>query len=91
MVIRLVENIGPCKVAVMQWKTQAVKITTDFKVNVEFTLPALSATNVVMWKCHVDDSARDMHDMVLGRDIFNIIRIKSKKPYTLSKQTTDLL
>ena len=41
----------------MQWNTQAGNITTDLKVNVDFTLPALSAKNIVAWKCHVDDFA----------------------------------
>ena len=33
--------------AVMQWHTQAVNITTDLKVEADFTLPTLSATNVL--------------------------------------------
>ena len=53
----------------MQWHTQNINITTNFKVKVDFTLPALSATNAVMWKCHVDDSAKSRHNMILGQDI----------------------
>ena len=53
----------------MQWQTQAGNITTNFKVKIDFNLPALSATNVVTCKCHVDDSARVRYDMILGRDI----------------------
>ena len=41
----------------------------NLKVEVDFTLPVLSATNVVTWKCHVDDSAKGRYDMILGRDI----------------------
>ena len=55
---RLVEKINPDKYAVMQWHTQAGNITTNIKVKVYFTLTKLSETNVVMWKCHVDDSAK---------------------------------
>ena len=39
----------------MQWHTQAGNITTNIKVEVDFTLPALSPKNVVMYKFHVDD------------------------------------
>ena len=49
----------------MQWNTQAVNITTILKGNVYFTLPALSAINVVTWKCHVSDSAKGGYDMIL--------------------------
>ena len=40
----------------MQWNTQAGNITTNLKVNEDFTLPALSAKNVGTWKCHVNES-----------------------------------
>ena len=52
----LVEKIHPKKYAVMQWHTQAVNITTNLKVEVDFTLPSLNANNAVAWKCHVDES-----------------------------------
>ena len=55
---RLVEKLYPEKDAVVQWYTQAGNITTNFKVKVDFTLPSLGATNVVMWKCHVNDTIR---------------------------------
>ena len=42
----------------MQWHTQAGNITTNIKVKVDFTLPALRATNVVTWRCHIDDSVK---------------------------------
>ena len=53
----------------MQWKTQAGNITTNFKVEVYFTLPALGTMNVATLKCHVDDSAKGRYDMILGGDI----------------------
>ena len=53
---RLIEKINTDKDAVMQRHTQAGNITTNFKVTVDFTSPALSTMNVVMWKGHVDDS-----------------------------------
>ena len=68
----------PEKDAVMQLHTQAGSITTNLKVKVDFTLPALRAKTFVTWKCHVDESTKGGHDMILGKDIFNRIRIKFK-------------
>ena len=55
---RLVHKLSPEKYAVMQWQTQAVNITTNLRVNVYFTLPALSTKDAVTCKCHVDESAK---------------------------------
>ena len=66
---RLVTKLFPDKDAPIQWHTQAGNITTNLKVKLDFTLPALSAMNVVMWKFHVDDSSKGRYDMILGRDI----------------------
>ena len=64
---RLIGKLHPEKDAVMQWHTQARNITTNLKVKVDFTLPAISATNVVTWKCHMDESSKGINDMILGR------------------------
>ena len=64
---RLVEKLHPEKYAVMQWHTQARNIATNYEVKVDLTLPKLSATNAVTWKCHVDNSAKGRYDMILGR------------------------
>ena len=66
---RLVEILHPEKDYVMQWHMQGGNITTNHTVKLYLTLPALSATNVVMWKCHVDDSANGMYGIILGLDI----------------------
>ena len=42
----------------MQWHTQAGNTTTDLKVKVDFTLPALNATKIVTRNYHVDESAK---------------------------------
>ena len=63
----LVEKHCLEKYAVMQWHTQARNITTNYKVKVYFTLPALSATNSVTWKFHMDDSAKGRYYMILGQ------------------------
>ena len=51
----------------MQWNTQAGNITTNLKVEVEFTLPKTSVTNVVTWRFRVDDPAKGRYDMIIGR------------------------
>ena len=66
VMIMLVEKIHPEKYAVMQWNTQDGNITTNNKVEVDFTLPTL---NVVTWKFHVDDSTKGSYYMILGRDL----------------------
>ena len=55
------------KNAPMQWHTQAGIITTNLKVQVDFTLPKPSMTDITTWKCHVDDSAKGRYNMILGR------------------------
>ena len=63
---RLNEKLFPEKYYVMQWHTQAGNITTNIKVNMHFTLPALSATNAMRWNFHVDDSAKGRYYIILG-------------------------
>ena len=63
----------------MQWHTQVGNITTNIKVKVDFALPALIATNVVMWKFHVDYSAKGRYDIILGRDILTELGLDLKK------------
>ena len=62
----------------MQWHTHAGNITTNLNIKVYFTLPTLSATNFVTWKCHVDDSAKGRHDMILGRDLLTELVLNLK-------------
>ena len=53
----------------MQWNTLALNIPNNIKVNIYFTLPALSATHFSTCKIHVDASAKGRYYMVLGQDI----------------------
>ena len=55
---RLVKKLGLEEDTPTQWNTQAVNTTTNIKVNIDYTLTALSTTNVVTWKFHVDDSTK---------------------------------
>ena len=65
----LVEILSLKKDSVMQCNSQAGNITTNRKVNVDFTLPLLSVKNVTTGKFHVHDFANGRYDMILGRDI----------------------
>ena len=58
------------KDAVMQCYTQALSINHNIKVKVYFTATILSATNIVIWKCHVDASYKGGCDRILGQYIW---------------------
>ena len=66
---RLVKKLNLDKNAVIQWHTQAGNITTNLEVKIYFTSPALIATNILTWKCHVDDSTKGRYDMILRQDL----------------------
>ena len=51
------KKLTPKEDNVMQWHTQAGKITTNLEVTVDFTLPELSATKIVAWNFHVHEYA----------------------------------
>ena len=53
----------------MQCHMQSGNITTNLKFKIEFSLPDLSATRILTWNFHVDDSAKVRYYVVLGRDI----------------------
>ena len=50
----------------MHWHMQAANMTTNLRVESDFTLPEFSAMNVVIWKCHMNESAKGRYDMILG-------------------------
>ena len=62
----------------MKWNTQDGDITTNIKVDVKFTWPELSATNVVTWKCHISDSIKGRYNMILERYLWTELVINSK-------------
>ena len=53
-----ITKLNPKRDAVIKFHTQVVNINTNLKVKIYFTLPELSATNILMWNCHLDDSAK---------------------------------
>ena len=57
---------------------QAGIITTNIRVKIHFTLPEHSAMKTVTWNCHVNDSAKDTCDMILGRYILTALGINIK-------------
>ena len=75
---RLIENLTPKKYDVIQWYTQAGSITNNINVKIDFTLPELSATKIMTWNCHVDESAKVRYYMILGRYISTPLRLNIK-------------
>ena len=49
------------------WEIHAGNFMTLKKVNVHFLPPKFSATKIVMWKCHVDESTNGRYDMILDK------------------------
>ena len=62
----------------MQWHTQDRNIITNLKVQGGFTLPVISATDVVMWDCHGDEYAKGRYDMILGQDLLSELVLNLK-------------
>ena len=62
----------------MQCHTQAKIITINLTVELYFTLPELSETNVVTCDCHVYDSAKGRYDIILGRYLLTTLLLNLK-------------
>ena len=62
----------------MQWYIQAGNNTTNHKVKVYFTLPALSTISIKTWKCHVGESNKGRCDGILGRDLLTLLGLNWK-------------
>ena len=71
---KLILKLKPKETAKTMWKNQAGKFTTSKKVNVDFCLSEFSTTEIVTWKCHVDESTNGRYDMILGRDLLTTLR-----------------
>ena len=73
----------------MQWHIQAGSIITNLKVNIDFTLPEFSATKIVTWNCHVDDSINGRYDMILGRYLLTTLGLDIKPSDQVIKADDD--
>ena len=60
------------------WKTQVEEFTTSKKANVDLCLPEFSATEIVTWKCHVDESTNCIYGMIPGRDLITTLGMDPK-------------
>ena len=67
VMVRIIKKIHPKEDAVIQWHTQAGKITTNINVKIDFNVSELSATKIVTWNCHMDDYTKGRYDMILCR------------------------
>ena len=75
---RLIPKLSPKEGNMMQWHTQAGSITTNLKVKIYLTLPEISATEIVTWNFHVDDTAKGRYDNILGRDLLTPLGLNLK-------------
>jgi len=72
---KLVKNLPSKKTkAACQWNTAAGSITTNRKVELQFSLPEFYATTVIKHSAHVFNSKIE-YDMILGRDLMQILGI----------------
>ena len=45
----------------MQWHTQVGNIITNMRVKIDFNLPEFIATKIIMWECHIYESAKGVY------------------------------
>ena len=83
VIIRLTTKLNPKEDYVMKCHTEAGNILTNLKGKIDLALPELSATKIVMWNCHVDESAKGIYYMILGRDLWKALELNLKFCYHL--------
>ena len=59
--------------SVVQWHTQAVNITTNLTVKIDFILHEFRMTKIMRWDFHVNNSDNSRYDMILGRDMLTAL------------------
>ena len=62
--------------APMKWITQVENFTIRATFIVYFSLPQLSPTRSVMWKCHMSDSTEGQYDIIIGINILKTMGIE---------------
>ena len=60
------------------WETQSRELMTSKKANIDFCLPEFSATKIMTWKCHVNESTNGIYSMILGRDLLTALGLYLK-------------
>ena len=72
------------------WETQSGNFITSKKVSVDFCLTESSATKIVSWKCHVDNSTYSRYGMILGRDLLTalVLGLKLSKNIVVVREGT---
>ena len=75
---KLTPRLKSKETAIIMWEMQVGNFMTSKKVNIDFFLPEFSATKILMWKCHVDESTNSGYDMILGRDLLTSLGLYVK-------------
>ena len=65
------------------WETQAGKFMTSKKVNIDFCILEFSATKIVTWKCHVDESTNGRYEMILVIYLLTALGLDLKFSYNV--------
>ena len=60
------------------WETQAGKLATSKKMNVEICLPYFSVTKIIPWKWYVDEYTNGRYDMIIDRDLLTVLELDLK-------------
>ena len=73
----------------IKWHTRAGNLTTNLKGKIFFALPKFSATNILMWGFHVDDSIKGRLNFILGKNVLialglNLNFIKTSSKYMMN-------
>ena len=56
-------------------------ITTNLRIKIDFDLPEFSATKIVMWNFHVENSTKSRYGMILDRYLLILLRLDLKVSY----------
>lgn len=78
IMVNMKSQIKKKKDAVTQWQAQAGTFTTDQKHKLNFFLQEFSATKIVTWECHVDESNEVQYDIFLVIDLLTTLIIYTK-------------
>jgi hypothetical protein len=59
----------------MKWKTAAGELSTNYPVDIQFSLPELHKSIMVQWTVHVTKTTGS-YDLILGRDIMQTLGLR---------------